>query len=88
MIYENSTENMALSIGGIYNIYSITRDSFEKETENIGIGRNMAMKHFDSLVSRFEKAMENAKTELEGQGFSEVNAITRQIYEKGGIKNV
>lgn len=87
MIYESSTENMALSIGGIYNIYSITRDSFEKETENIGIGRNVAMKHFDSLVSRFEKAMENAKTELEEQGFSEVNAITRQIYEKGGIKN-
>lgn len=88
MIYESSTENMALSIGGIYNICSITRDSFEKEAENIGIGRNMAMKHFDSLVSRFEKAMENAKTELEEQGFSEVKAISRQIYKKGGIKNV
>ena len=88
MIYESSTENMALSIGGIYNIYDITRDSFEREAENVGIGRNMAMKHFDLLVSKFEKAMENAKMELEEQGFSEINAISRQILEKGGIKNV
>lgn len=88
MIYESSTENMALSIGGIYNIYDITRDLFEKEAENIGIGKNMAMKHFDFLASKFEKAMENAKTELEEQGFSEVNTIVRQIVTKGGIKNV
>lgn len=88
MIYESSTENMALSIGGIYNICDITRDSFEKEAENIGIGRNMAMKHFDFLASKFEKAMENAKTELEEQGFSEVNTIVRQIVTKGGIKNI
>lgn len=88
VIYESSTENMALSIGGLYNIYDITRNSFVKEAENIGIGRNMAMKHFDSLVSKFKKAMESAKMELEEQGFSEVNAIYRQISEKGGIKNV
>ena len=57
MIYESSTENMALSIDGKYNIYDITRDSFVKEAENVGLGSKIAMKRFDTLVSKFEKVL-------------------------------
>ena len=32
MIYESSTENMAISIGGVYQLHDITRESFEQET--------------------------------------------------------
>lgn len=46
------------------------------------------MKRFDSMVLKFETAIESAKIGLEEQGFSEVNAISRKIFEKGGIKNV
>ena len=38
MIYESSTENMALSIDGKYIIYDITRDSFLKEGVNCVLG--------------------------------------------------
>ena len=44
MIYQSSTENMALSIGGICNINEITRDSFENAASQVGIGPKMAMK--------------------------------------------
>ena len=87
MIYESSTENMALSIDGKYNIYDITRDSFVKEAENVGLGSKIAMKRFDTLVSKFEKAMEGAKKELAEKGFAEVEIIGKQIFNKGGIKN-
>ena len=87
MIYESSTENMALSIDGKYNIYDITRDSFVKEAENVGLGSKIAMKRFDTLVSKFEKAMEGAKKELAEKGFAEVEIIGKQIFTKGGIKN-
>lgn len=43
-IYKSSTENMSLSIGGVYNINEITRESFAKEAHRIGNGVKMAMK--------------------------------------------
>ena len=36
VIYKNSTEDMALSIDGKYNINEISRESFEKATTQIG----------------------------------------------------
>lgn len=86
MIYESSTENMALSIGGIYNINEITREAFEKTTEQVGIGTKMAMKRFDSMVSGFSDAMNQAKAELKQQGFEQVEQISEQIMKKGGIR--
>lgn len=52
MAYENCTENMALSIDGIYDINQITRESFEKEAEYIGLGKKAAMKKFDTMVNK------------------------------------
>ena len=45
-IYKSSTENMALSIGGICDINEITKESFEKAAHQVGIGAKMAMKRF------------------------------------------
>lgn len=86
MVYENSTENMALSVDGIYNINEITRESFEKATVQIGIGTKMAMKRFDVMVSGFSNAMDRAKAELKQQGFEQVEQISMQIMKKGGIR--
>ena len=86
MIYENCTENMAMSINEIYDINQITRESFEKEAEYIGLGRKIAMKRFDDMTNKFEKAIMLAKKELEKQGFYQVDDICQKILEKGGIK--
>ena len=86
MIYESSTDNMALSIGGIYNINEITREAFEKATVQVGIGTKMAMKRFDSMVSGFSDAMNQAKAELKQQGFEQVEQISEWIMKKGGIR--
>ena len=86
MIYQSSTENMALSIDGICNINEITRVSFEKAASQIGIGPKMAMKRFDTMVNRFEGAINQAKEELKSQGFDRVEQICDMIMEKGGIR--
>ncbi len=86
MIYDSSTENMALSIGDIYQIDQITRNSFEKEAAFVGLGNKMAMKRFDMLVSGFESALESAKRELTEQGFEYMDTICDRILKKGGIK--
>lgn len=88
MIYESSTENMAIGINGIYNINEITRESFEKATVQIGIGTKLAMKKFDAMVRKFSDAMNQAKAELKQQGFEQVEQISEQIMKKGGIRNM
>ena len=88
MIYQSSTENMALSIGGICNINEITRASFEKAASQVGIGPKMAMKRFDAMVKGFETAINQAKEELKSQGFDQVEQICEMIMEKGGIRKV
>lgn len=85
MIYENSTELMALSVGGVYHINEITRERFEEEADMIGLGKKMAMKRFDKMAAGFENAMKSAKTELEEQGFLQSDKICDQILKKGGI---
>lgn len=87
MIYENSTDNMAMSIGGEYNIEKINRESFENETANIGLGKKIAMERFDLMIEKFQNAINRAKKELEDQGYVEVNEIYKKIIRNGGIKN-
>ena len=85
MIYESSTENMALSIGGIYNIHDISREQFKKEAKNIGLGSKLAIKRFDNMVSNFEPALRESAEQLRKQGFEGVGDIAAQILQKGGM---
>lgn len=85
MIYESSTENMALSIGGIYNIHDISREQFKKEAKNIGLGSKLAIKRFDNMVSNFEGALRESAEQLRKQGFEGVEDIAAQILQKGGM---
>ena len=85
MIYESSTENMALSIGGIYEINQIGRNEFKEEASMLGLGSRIAMKHFDALAAGFEKAVCQAKEELKEQGFQDIDVISQQILRKGAI---
>ena len=88
MIYKSSTENMALSINGSCNINEITRESFEKAAAQVGIGTKIAMKRFDAMVKGFTNAINQAKKELQEQGFDQVEQICEMIMEKGGISKM
>lgn len=85
MIYKSSTENMALSINGIYNIKEITRSAFREEAEKNGLGIKLAMNHFDKMAENFSKAIEKSQIELEKQGFQNIDQICKMIKQKGGI---
>lgn len=85
MVYESSTENMALSINGICDINKITRESFEREAERAGLGVRIAMKRFDTMVAEFSNAMNCAKEEMMLQGFDNIDKICEIIMQKGAI---
>ena len=87
MIYESSTENMALSIGGDYSIRKITEESFAKEATKAGLSVKMAMKRLDTLRKNFVEALNTGAQVLEEQGFEGTKDIAEQIMSCGGIRN-
>ncbi|MCD8217184.1 MAG: type II toxin-antitoxin system HipA family toxin [Clostridiales bacterium] len=82
-IYENSTDEMALSIGGVYRIDNITRESFLLEAGKIGLGKNMAQNRIDKMVSLFESALLQSASELQSQGFTDAEDIAGEIWLQG-----
>lgn len=87
MVYESSTENMALSIGGDYSIRKITEESFAKEATKAGLGVKMAMKRLDTLRKNYVEALNTGAQVLEEQGFEGTKDIAEQIMSCGGIRN-
>lgn len=87
VIYESSTEDMALHIGGHSSLRAITRQAFQEEAKSIGLGIPLAMRRFDFLATHFEAALLQAETVLMRQGFTQVSALREQILQKGGIRN-
>lgn len=68
---------MAFSIGQEYDIGKITRESFRQEAGNIGLGENVAMKHFQRLADMFCAALRKRVSNFCRRG------LLRQI---GGIE--
>ncbi len=88
MVYDSSSEDMAFSIGGELNIYSVSRKSFEQAARDAGIGVRMAMNRFDVMAARFEAALQLACETLVEQGFEEAGQIREEIMNRGGIRNI
>ena len=83
--YERSTENMAFSIDGIYDIRQISRDHFANEAKLCGLGVKMALRRFDDMVDKFADALNHATNDLDNLGFHDALSLSHQILDKGGI---
>lgn len=79
VIYDSSTRDMAFSIGNEYDIRKISREHFKWEARNIGLGENIAMKHFDRIINDFYDSLNSACEELVHEGFKQVYNIKDRI---------
>lgn len=79
LVYESSTDNMALGIDGVHKIGDITRESFKREAEKDGLGVGIAMAHFDNMRTEFEGALSESAKELISQGIEDVPYIADDI---------
>ena len=87
-VYENSSREMAFSIGGEYDLDQISRASFEACAQDTGLGQKIAMSRFDDLCSRFLPALDQACEELTSQGFLSIPGLKERILSGGGIRKV
>lgn len=88
VIYDSSSEDMALGIGGERTLSSISRKTFEKAAKEAGLGVRMAMNRFDAMAAHMEDALKFASETLEAQGFEEAGRIREEIMNRGGIRNL
>ena len=83
IVYETSTEKMALRVGDVYKLSDIRKGDFEKEAKKVGLGKNIAMKRFDSMSGKFLKAINEANEQLMDKGFR-TEQLKEKILSKGG----
>lgn len=76
------SKDMAMSIGGKYNIFDISRESFEIESRNVGLGSRTAMKRFDEMMEKFPDVLRIAALELSQKGLKGVDDICEIIQKK------
>ena len=87
-VYEETTRSMAFQIGGEQLVDRITEASFKAAAEEAGIGRRMAMKNYEKLCGRFEKALAGAADRLAQEGFGRAKEIQEKILQTGGINKI
>ena len=85
-IYEQSTRDMAFSIGGACSLDDISRDSFIKAAEENRLGRKLAVDRFDRICRQFRDALEYSARIMAAGGFVNAPKLADRILECGGIK--
>ena len=85
VIYEQSTRNMAFSIGEAKALDDISRDSFRAAAREAGLGERMAMRRFDAMAARFRKALHESATELVHDGYLKAAELEERILDTAGI---
>ncbi len=84
VVYDSSTRDMSLSVGGRFSIDEITRESFAEQAEEVHLGKRPAMAHFDRMRDRFEAALDDAARELKESGFVNAPPLRDAILKRRG----
>ncbi len=87
-VYEQSTRELAIHIGGARTLDEVTPDSFRNAAEDAGIGERMAMRRLDMVRSRFRGALRSSAEELAAAGFTAAEEMERRMLENGGIARI
>ena len=87
-VYEQSTRDMALRIGGVCSIDEITDENFRMAAHEAGIAERMAMNRYEDMCNRFTAALHQSAEELADAGYSAAIELERRILDSGGIRNV
>ncbi|MBQ9562220.1 MAG: HipA domain-containing protein, partial [Lachnospiraceae bacterium] len=87
-VYDQSTREMAFAIGGDRFLDAITRASFVRAAEEIGLAEKAAMRAMDEVCGRFETALAEAAEELDRQGFTGAEGLREKMLRGGAYRNM
>lgn len=84
VIYQGSSREMAIGIGGERMLGHITREHFAKAAADAGLSKKLALKHLDMMAGSFEDALKEAARKLTEDGYPKAKDIMDQILKNGG----
>ncbi|MBQ6376175.1 MAG: HipA domain-containing protein [Lachnospiraceae bacterium] len=87
-VYDSGTRDMAVYIGEKCSLDEITPDDFRAAADEAGLGQRMAMRRFDLLCGKFEKALHTAADTLSTHGFVMAHDLEEQILATGGCRRI
>ena len=83
-VYEQSTRNMAFSIGGVYSLDEIDKDVFMRAASEAGLGKKLAMQRLAMMAEQFIPALELSAEELSDSGFVKAAELKQRILSGAG----
>lgn len=88
VVYEQSTRDMAFSIGGTWSLDEIDEEAFRRAAKDVNLGERIAMKRFKDMCERFSFSLVSSAETLAEEGYTNVFNIKDRIMEYGGIGKV
>lgn len=85
-IYESAAKQMAMNIGGEYDIRRITEENIISCADEIGIGRKISGKYYQKMINNFENVLRDSASELKDEGFVNAQEICEKILMTGGFR--
>ena len=85
-IYESAAKQMAMNIGGEYDIRRITEENIFSCADEIGIGRKISGKYYQKMINNFENVLRDSASELKDEGFVNAQEICEKILMTGGFR--
>ena len=82
VIYKEISREMSFAINDKRDIGKITRDDFTSQSKIVGIGKTVALEHFDRLSNNFESALNASVKELTSLGFKDAKTIKNRIIKE------
>ena len=86
VVYEQSTRDMAFSIGGVYSVDKIDEEAFRRAAKEIGLGERIAMRKFHDMCERFSPALSFCAEKLSEEGYDKAYEMKKRILKNGGIR--
>lgn len=86
IIYDASSRDMSMSIGGEYEIDKINKELFMDEAHNIAFGKRAAMEIYDEVQENFKSALIESTDELSAQGLTGVDEICEAILQRNYLR--
>ena len=84
----NTGKDMSMYIGSKLSINEIDKSCFEEAAREAGLGKNMATREYEEMLTGFENALSEATSLVKSLGYKEADTIKKQILETGGFRYI
>ena len=81
LVYKESTTDMSIAIAGELHWDKITKDTFVKANQEMGLSKKIIANEYERLASGFPSAIKETAEEMEAEGFVDTPLVARKVLD-------